>query len=79
MYNKENTFDKKNNNKKVFKSRIPLCPISLQTHTATYEDVEKHGKYDLLRSTRHFGGMAWYLVNKRRADRLIVDMLERDL
>ena len=51
----------------------------MQTHTATYKDLERHGKYDLLRSTRHFGGMAWYLVTMRRVDRLIVDMLQRDL
>ncbi|XP_056466886.1 28S ribosomal protein S22, mitochondrial [Gadus chalcogrammus] len=51
----------------------------IKTHTATYEDLEKHGNYDLLRSTRHFGGMAWYLVTRRRVDRLIVDMLQRDL
>ena len=59
--------------------KFSLFPISVQTHTATYEDLEKHGKYDLLRSTRHFGGMAWYLVTMRRVDRLIVDMLQRDL
>ncbi|KAM4628195.1 small ribosomal subunit protein mS22 [Polymixia lowei] len=51
----------------------------IKVHTATYEDLEKHGKYELLRSTRHFGGMAWYLVNARRVDGLIVDMLKRDL
>ncbi|KAL7400588.1 hypothetical protein ABVT39_014500 [Epinephelus coioides] len=51
----------------------------IRVHTATYEDLEKHSKYDLLRSTRHFGGMAWYLLNARRIDGLIVDMLKREL
>ncbi|KAM7399713.1 hypothetical protein PAMP_018961 [Pampus punctatissimus] len=51
----------------------------IRLHEATYEDLNKHGKYDLLRSTRHFGGMAWYLVNARRVDGLIVDMLKREL
>ncbi|XP_071376197.1 small ribosomal subunit protein mS22 isoform X1 [Centroberyx affinis] len=51
----------------------------IRVHAATYEDLDKHGKYELLRSTRHFGGMAWYLVNTRRVDSLIVDMLKRDL
>ncbi|XP_026219523.1 28S ribosomal protein S22, mitochondrial [Anabas testudineus] len=51
----------------------------VRIHTATYEDLEKHGKYELLRSTRHFGGMAWYLANARRVDGLIVDMLNREL
>lgn len=48
-------------------------------HHTTYEDLDKHGKYDLLRSTRHFGGMTWYLVNARRVDGLVVDMLKRAL
>ncbi|MEQ2253682.1 28S ribosomal protein S22, mitochondrial, partial [Ilyodon furcidens] len=51
----------------------------IRLHEATYEDLEKNGKYDLLRSTRHFGGMVWYLVNARRVDGLIVDMLRREL
>lgn len=51
----------------------------IRVHAATYEDLEKHSKYDLLRSTRHFGGMAWYLLNARRVDGLIVDMLKREL
>lgn len=51
----------------------------IRVHAATYEDVDKHSKYELLRSTRHFGGMAWYLVNARRVDGLVVDMLKREL
>ncbi|XP_038816971.1 28S ribosomal protein S22, mitochondrial-like [Salvelinus namaycush] len=42
-------------------------------------DLEKMGKYDLLHSTRHFGGLVWYLVNARRVDGLIIDMLQKDL
>ncbi|KAA8593764.1 hypothetical protein FQN60_004598, partial [Etheostoma spectabile] len=51
----------------------------IRVHTATYEDLDKHGKYELLRSTRHFGGMAWYLLSARRVDGLIVDMLKKEL
>lgn len=51
----------------------------IRVHKATYEDLDKHGKYDLLRSTRHFGGMTWYLVKARRVDGLIVDMLKKEL
>ncbi|XP_014896697.1 small ribosomal subunit protein mS22 [Poecilia latipinna] len=51
----------------------------IRVHEATYEDLEKNGKYNLLRSTRHFGGLAWYLVNARRVDGLIADMLRRDM
>ncbi|XP_030634643.1 small ribosomal subunit protein mS22 [Chanos chanos] len=50
-----------------------------KVHELTYEDIEKHGKYDILRSTRFFGGLTWHLVNARRVDGLLVDMLQRDL
>ncbi|XP_041664469.1 28S ribosomal protein S22, mitochondrial [Cheilinus undulatus] len=66
---------------------LDLCQVQfepdsseyIRVHKATYEDLDKHGKFDLLRSTRHFGGMAWYLLNTRRVDGLIVDMLKREL
>uniref|UniRef100_A0A8D0B2I4 Mitochondrial ribosomal protein S22 n=1 Tax=Salvator merianae TaxID=96440 RepID=A0A8D0B2I4_SALMN len=45
----------------------------------TYEDIDKHGKYDLLRSTKHFGVMVWYLVNRKKIDGLLIDMIQRDL
>ncbi|XP_067851541.1 28S ribosomal protein S22, mitochondrial [Heptranchias perlo] len=51
----------------------------IRVHHQTYEDIDKHGKYDLLRSTRHFGGLVWYLVNRRKIDGLLIDMIQRDL
>ncbi|KAF7243289.1 28S ribosomal protein S22, mitochondrial [Varanus komodoensis] len=51
----------------------------IRLHHRTYEDIDKSGKYNLLRSTRHFGGMVWYLVNRKRTDGLLLDMLQRDL
>ncbi|XP_078064819.1 small ribosomal subunit protein mS22 [Mustelus asterias] len=51
----------------------------IRVHQQTYEDIDKHGKYDLLRSTRHFGGLVWYLVNRRKIDGLLIDMIQRDL
>nr|XP_019603113.1 PREDICTED: 28S ribosomal protein S22, mitochondrial [Rhinolophus sinicus] len=51
----------------------------IKFHRQTYEDIDKHGKYDLLRSTRHFGGMAWYFVNKKTIDGLLIDQIQRDL
>ncbi|KAM9853004.1 small ribosomal subunit protein mS22 [Aulostomus maculatus] len=51
----------------------------IKIHIATYEDLDKHEKYELLRSTRHFGGMAWYLVNARKVDGLIIYMLKKEL
>ncbi|XP_065604050.1 small ribosomal subunit protein mS22 [Cyrtonyx montezumae] len=51
----------------------------IRVHHRTYDDIEKHAKYDLLRSTRHFGGMVWYLVNRKKTDGLLIDMINRDL
>ncbi|XP_054838364.1 28S ribosomal protein S22, mitochondrial [Eublepharis macularius] len=57
----------------------PDSPDYIRVHQRTYEDIDKHAKYDLLRSTRHFGGMVWYLVNRKRTDGLLMDMIQRDL
>ncbi|KAM6160562.1 small ribosomal subunit protein mS22 [Erethizon dorsatum] len=57
----------------------PDSPEYIKVHHQTYEDIDKHGKYDLLRSTRHFGGMAWYFVNKKKIDGLLIDQIQRDL
>ncbi|XP_007534137.1 small ribosomal subunit protein mS22-like [Erinaceus europaeus] len=51
----------------------------IKVHHQTYEDIDKHEKYDLLRSTRHFGGMAWYFLNKKKIDGLLIDQIQRDL
>ncbi|NXA47802.1 RT22 protein, partial [Nothocercus julius] len=57
----------------------PDSPDYIRVHHRTYDDIENHAKYDLLRSTRHFGGMVWYLVNRKKTDGLLIDMLHRDL
>ncbi|NXY91547.1 RT22 protein, partial [Alcedo cyanopectus] len=57
----------------------PDSPDFIRVHHRTYDDIEKHAKYDLLRSTRHFGGMVWYLVNMKKTDGLLIDMIQRDL
>ncbi|XP_048120651.1 28S ribosomal protein S22, mitochondrial isoform X2 [Alosa alosa] len=44
-----------------------------------FEDVERSGKFDLLRSTRFFGGLVWYLTTAKRIDTLLLHMLHRDL
>uniref|UniRef100_A0A8C8RGV7 Mitochondrial ribosomal protein S22 n=1 Tax=Pelusios castaneus TaxID=367368 RepID=A0A8C8RGV7_9SAUR len=51
----------------------------IRVHHRTYDDIDKYGRYDLLRSTRHFGGMVWYLVNKKTTDGLLIDMIQRNL
>ncbi|XP_068601672.1 small ribosomal subunit protein mS22 [Brachionichthys hirsutus] len=66
---------------------LDLCQVQfepdtseyIRLHATTYEDLDRRGKHELLRATRHFGGMVWYLVNARRVDGLIVDMLKREL
>ncbi|NXJ60684.1 RT22 protein, partial [Rostratula benghalensis] len=57
----------------------PDSPDYIRVHHRTYDDIEKNAKYDLLRSTRHFGGMVWYLVNRKKTDGLLIDMIQRDL
>eukprot|EP00074_Homo_sapiens_P058465 XP_006713766.1 28S ribosomal protein S22, mitochondrial isoform X2 [Homo sapiens] len=51
----------------------------IKVHHKTYEDIDKRGKYDLLRSTRYFGGMVWYFVNNKKIDGLLIDQIQRDL
>ncbi|CAF1142704.1 unnamed protein product, partial [Didymodactylos carnosus] len=45
----------------------------------TYEHIEKTNSYDLLRSTRHFGSMAFYFIWYKKIDRLLNDMIRREL
>uniref|UniRef100_A0A8B9RAC2 Mitochondrial ribosomal protein S22 n=1 Tax=Astyanax mexicanus TaxID=7994 RepID=A0A8B9RAC2_ASTMX len=51
---------------------------NLKVHALTYEDIEKNGKYNLLWSTRLFGGLVWHLISSQRIDGLLSDMLQRD-
>uniref|UniRef100_UPI00398E5771 small ribosomal subunit protein mS22 n=1 Tax=Pristiophorus japonicus TaxID=55135 RepID=UPI00398E5771 len=70
-----------------YEAILDLCLLQFEPNSAdyigvhhqTYEDIDKHGKYDLLRSTRHFGGLVWYLVNRRKIDGLLIDIIQRDL
>ncbi|KAM3932615.1 small ribosomal subunit protein mS22 isoform 2-T2 [Leptodactylus fuscus] len=51
----------------------------IKVRNQTFEDIDRQGKHDLLRSTRHFGGMVWHLCSLKNIDGLLVDMLQRDL
>nr|XP_054768809.1 28S ribosomal protein S22, mitochondrial-like [Lytechinus pictus] len=51
----------------------------LAVHQKAYEDIASNERYDLLRSTRHFGGMAFYFTKHKRIDGLLTDMIQRDL
>lgn len=57
----------------------PSYPLCSQVHHTVYEDLDRRGMYDILRSTRHFGGMVWYLLSRQQLRGLLGDMLERNL
>ncbi|KAM9237288.1 LOW QUALITY PROTEIN: small ribosomal subunit protein mS22-like [Dugong dugon] len=42
----------------------------------TYEDIDKHGKYNLLHSTRHSGGMSWY---NKKIDGLLIEKIQKGI
>lgn len=43
-----------------------------------YMHINEAGQFDTLRSTRHFGPMAFFLAWHRIIDNLLIDMIERD-
>ena len=50
-----------------------------KVHHAVYDRVEAEGAYDSIRSTRHFGGLVWYLVQQEKMVGLVKDMVDRSL
>lgn len=44
----------------------------------TYQHVSDHGAFDALRSTRHFGPMAFFLAWHLIIDNLVIDCIRRD-
>jgi len=58
---------------------IATFGFGAQVTQRTYEHVAKSEKFDDLRSTRHFGPMAFYLAIHCKVDLLLVDMLYRRL
>jgi small subunit ribosomal protein S22 len=51
----------------------------IRVHCTVYDRIEKEGAYDALRSTRHFGGLVWYLVRQEKMVGLIKDVVQRKL
>ncbi|KAJ8021312.1 28S ribosomal protein S22, mitochondrial [Holothuria leucospilota] len=51
----------------------------IRVHRRVYEYIVKNEQYDMLRSTRHFGGMAFYLTRTKSIDGLLCDMMQRNL
>ncbi|CAF4938936.1 unnamed protein product [Pieris macdunnoughi] len=42
----------------------------------TYQHIDLHSKFDLLRSTRHFGPMVFYLTWHQSMDRLMLELVQ---
>ena len=57
----------------------PCAPPPRQVHLTVYKDIERRSRYDCLRSTRHFAGLVWHLVGRRKEAGLLTDMLDRRL
>ena len=55
----------------------PDHPTYIRTAEAVYEDINAHGHYDVLHSTRHYGPMVFYLAHNKKCDDLIVHYLRR--
>lgn len=47
----------------------------IRVHKTVHADVDSRGVYDLLRSTRHFGGLVWQLMTEDKIGGLLKDML----
>ena len=57
---------------------INLSP-PFKVHHMVYDDIDQRGLYDLLRSTRHFGGLLWYLMTRQLLKGILEEMLEKNL
>ncbi|CAH1774308.1 unnamed protein product, partial [Owenia fusiformis] len=57
----------------------PDSPDYIRVTQRTYEHIDSKKLFEDLRSTRHFGGLAFYLAWHKKIDHLLVDMLQRDL
>ena len=57
----------------------PDDPKYIEIVKKTYDHISANNEFDLLRSTRHFGPMAFYLAWEGRIDSLLQDMIKRQL
>ncbi|GIY65367.1 28S ribosomal protein S22, mitochondrial [Caerostris darwini] len=57
----------------------PDSPDYHKITNQTYEHIKQTKKFDDLRSTRHFGPMAFYFAIKKDIDSLLLDMMSRQL
>ncbi|KAK3760775.1 hypothetical protein RRG08_056184 [Elysia crispata] len=89
-YLKPQMFDEKNLERMIWEKKYvyildraccqfePDDPDFIRTTHRVYKAVDSAGDHDDLRSTRHFGSLAFYLVWYKMADSLLLDMLKRD-
>ncbi|KAF4518147.1 hypothetical protein B566_EDAN008849 [Ephemera danica] len=56
----------------------PDNPLYISITNKTYEHIDENRAYDSLRSTRHFGPLAFYLAWNCRVDNLILECLQSD-
>ncbi|ELU15734.1 hypothetical protein CAPTEDRAFT_156720 [Capitella teleta] len=57
----------------------PDDPNYIRVTQRTYESINSSHDFDELRSTRHFGPMAFYFGLNKQLDNLLTDCLQRDL
>lgn len=57
----------------------PDDPEYIRVTHRTYEVIDSKHRYDDLRSTRHFGPMAFYFVWYKKIDHLLIDMIYREM
>lgn len=60
---------------------IQFEPYERQFHEisgSVYEYIDEHKRFDALRSTRHFGPMAYFLAWHNRTDNLLLDLIQND-
>ncbi|XP_076306655.1 mitochondrial ribosomal protein S22 isoform X2 [Tachypleus tridentatus] len=57
----------------------PDDPEYIRITGKTYQHVDSTRSFNELRSTRHFGSMAFYFVVARNIDNLLLDMIQREL
>ena len=48
----------------------------MKVHEETYEDINKRQCHEVLRSTRHYGGMVYHLLKKDLIENLLLSILE---
>ncbi|KAG8190843.1 hypothetical protein JTE90_028339 [Oedothorax gibbosus] len=57
----------------------PDAPDYHRVTAATYEHIRRMGMFNVVRSTRHFGPMAFYFALRKEIDDLLVDMIKHNL